>query len=184
MLSQFSNDELKTIGVVTSSKLSKLVVSSSNVQSCFRNINTHTKRIWLTHYYPFLQMRYELRTTVRVSDEWLSVCAICLHTGLNPKGHQAAYALPNLFAAHDNEEPRYKGQRRFANRASRRCGGFLPVVLSGAIHLFKPLSPGAKTATTVSVSPGVKCTSRKTFCPEAGKNFCGLPPDSRFRPWQ
>ncbi|EOA7664305.1 TPA: tyrosine-type recombinase/integrase [Escherichia coli] len=54
-------------------------------------------------------MRYELRTTVRVSDEWLSVCAICLHTGLNPKGHQAAYALPNLFAAHDNEEPRYKG---------------------------------------------------------------------------
>ena len=88
-------------------------------------------------------MRYELRTTVRVSDEWLSVCAICLHTGLNPKGHQAAYALPNLFAAHDNEEPRYKGQRRFANRASRRCGGSLPVVLSGAIHLFKPLSPGA-----------------------------------------
>ncbi|ECV4049894.1 hypothetical protein DKR99_24960, partial [Salmonella enterica subsp. enterica serovar Rissen] len=74
--------------------------------------------------------------------------------------------------------------RRFANRASRRCGGSLPVVLSGAIHLFKPLSPGAKTATTVSASPGVKCTSRKSFCPKAGKNFCGLPPDSRFRPWQ
>nr|WP_193136719.1 hypothetical protein [Escherichia coli] len=80
--------------------------------------------------------------------------------------------------------PGCKGQRRFAHRASRRCGGSLPVVLSGAIHLFKPLSPGAKTATTVSASPGVKCTSRKTFCPEAGKNFCGLPPDSRFRPWQ
>ena len=80
--------------------------------------------------------------------------------------------------------PGCKGQRRFANRASRRCGGALPVVLSGAIHLFKPLSPGADTATTVSASPGVKCTSRKTFCPEAGKNFCGLPPDSRFRPWQ
>ncbi len=77
--------------------------------------------------------------------------------------------------------PGCKGQRRFANRASRRCGGPLPVVLSGAIHLFKPLSPGAKTATTVSASPGVKCTSRKTFCPKAGKNFCGLPPDSRFR---
>ncbi len=29
------------------------------------------------------------------------------------------------------------------HRASRRCGGSLPVVLSGAIHLFKPLSPGA-----------------------------------------
>ncbi|AEE59855.1 conserved hypothetical protein (plasmid) [Escherichia coli UMNK88] len=80
--------------------------------------------------------------------------------------------------------PGCKGQRRFANRASRRCGGSLPVVVSGAIHLFKPLSPGAKTATTVSASPGVKCTSRKTFCPKAGKNFCGLPPDSRFRPWQ
>ena len=80
--------------------------------------------------------------------------------------------------------PGCKAQRRFANRASRRCGGSLPVVVSGAIHLFKPLSPGAKTATTVSASPGVKCTSRKIFCPKAGKNFCGLPPDSRFRPWQ
>ncbi len=80
--------------------------------------------------------------------------------------------------------PGCKGQLRFANRASRRCGGSLPVVVSGAIHLFKPLSPGAKTATTVSASPGVKCTSRKSFCPKAGKNFCGLPPDSRFRPWQ
>ncbi|EFO3457610.1 hypothetical protein DPL54_24755, partial [Escherichia coli] len=32
--------------------------------------------------------------------------------------------------------PGCKGQRRFANRASRRCGGCLPVVVSGAIHLF------------------------------------------------
>ena len=44
--------------------------------------------------------------------------------------------------------PGCKAQRRFANRASRRCGGSLPVVVSGAIHLFKPLSPGADTATT------------------------------------
>ncbi|EEQ9548826.1 hypothetical protein E9J33_003475 [Escherichia coli] len=44
--------------------------------------------------------------------------------------------------------PGCKEQRRFANRASRRCGGCLPVVVSGAIHLFKPLSPGADTATT------------------------------------
>ncbi|PZZ27908.1 hypothetical protein DIV27_26710, partial [Escherichia coli] len=36
--------------------------------------------------------------------------------------------------------PGCKAQRRFANRASRRCGGSLPVVVSGAIHLFKPLS--------------------------------------------
>lgn len=69
-------------------------------------------------------MRYELRTTVRVSDEWLSVCAICLHTGLNPKGHQAAYALPNLFAAHDNEEPRYK---EFAKYNQLYPDQFLPL---------------------------------------------------------
>lgn len=30
----------------------------------------------LTHDYPSLQMRYGVLTTVRVSDEWLSVCAI------------------------------------------------------------------------------------------------------------
>ncbi|ENI6329282.1 hypothetical protein ABZL23_005325, partial [Escherichia coli] len=40
--------------------------------------------------------------------------------------------------------PGCKAQRRFANRASRRCGGSLPVVVSGAIHLFKPLSPGQR----------------------------------------
>ncbi|PSY47395.1 hypothetical protein C7B19_24565 [Escherichia coli] len=77
-------------------------------------------------------MRYELLTTVRVSDEWLSVCAICLHTGLNPKGHQAAYALPNLFAAHDNEEPRYKGQRRFAHALSVVAAG--PCSLPAGCH--------------------------------------------------
>ncbi|MEH5921410.1 hypothetical protein PO642_24985, partial [Escherichia coli] len=41
-----------------------------------------------------------------------------------------------------------KGATPFRARALRRCGGSLPVVVSGAIHLFKPLSPGAKTATT------------------------------------
>ncbi len=60
------------------------------------------------------------------------------------------------------------------------AGAFLPSP-SGAMQ---PRRRGQKTATTVSASPGVKCTSRKTFCPKAGKNFCGLPPDSRFRPWQ
>ena len=50
------------------------------------NIGINTKWIWQTHYCPFLLMRYGVRTTVRVSDEWLSVCAICLHMGLNPKG--------------------------------------------------------------------------------------------------
>ncbi|EPZ6624857.1 hypothetical protein ACXR16_005260, partial [Escherichia coli] len=43
--------------------------------------------------------------------------------------------------------------------------------LPGATHPYESLSPGAKTATTVSASPGVKCTSHKTFCPKAGKNF-------------
>ncbi len=83
-------------------------VAGGNIQRCFGHIGIDTKWIWQTHYCPFLLMRYGVRTTVRVSDEWLSVCAICLHTGLNPKGHQAAYVLPNLFSAHDNEEPGYK----------------------------------------------------------------------------
>ncbi|EGJ4507774.1 hypothetical protein IM073_003984 [Escherichia coli] len=79
--------------------------------------------------------------------------------------------------------PGCKGQRRFAHALSVVAAG--PCSLpAGATHPYESLSPGAKTATTVSASPGVKCTSRKTFCPKAGKNFCGLPPDSRFRPWQ
>ncbi|BCL10921.1 hypothetical protein MYEC719_p20115 (plasmid) [Escherichia coli] len=47
---------------------------------------------------------------------------------------------------------RHPGKRRrdvrrnaVSQTALRRCGGSLPVVVSGAIHLFKPLSPGAKT---------------------------------------
>ncbi|HGD7565402.1 TPA: hypothetical protein ACI696_004091, partial [Escherichia coli] len=59
--------------------------------------------------------------------------------------------------------------------ALRRCGGSLPVVVSGAIHLFKPLSPGAQTATTVSASPGVKCTSHKVFAQNPVKNFAFCP---------
>ncbi len=45
---------------------------------------------------------------------------------------------------HPGKRPPGWGATPFANRASRRCGGSLPVVLSGAIHLFKPLSPGAR----------------------------------------
>lgn len=128
-----------------------------------------------------------------------SISRFICHSGAVPRPANHTFPFPDWFSSSSvfinfslflrgwissNNPGCAKGQRRFANRASRRCGGSLPVVLSGAIHLFKPLSPGAKTATTVSASPGVKCTSRKTFCPEAGKNFCGLPPDSRFRPWQ
>ncbi len=74
------------------------------------------------------------------------------------------------------------GQRRFANRASRRCGGSLPVVLSGAIHLFKPLSPGQRQPQP-SPPVQVKCTSRKTFAQKQAKLLRSAP-DSRFRPWQ
>nr|AWF76099.1 hypothetical protein [Escherichia coli] len=49
-----------------------------------------------------------------------------------------------LRSRHPSKRPQgCKAQRSFANRASRRCGGSLPVVVSAAIHLFKPLSPGA-----------------------------------------
>ncbi len=71
-----------------------------------------------------------------------------------------------------------------ANAWWRCCGGLPPLSLRCHAISFQPRRRGQKTATTVSASPGVKCTSRKTFCPKAGKNFCGLPPDSRFRPWQ
>ncbi len=64
------------------------------------------------------------------------------------------------------------------------AAGPCPLLCPVPFTCLSPLSPGAKTATTVSASPRVKCTSRKTFCPKAGKNFCGLPPDSRFLPWQ
>ncbi|CAI2518485.1 Uncharacterised protein [Serratia ficaria] len=83
VFSQFSNNGIKTIRVVTCSELYKLT-GCSNVQCCFGNINSHTEWIWLTHYYPSLQMRSGVRTTVRVSDEWLSVCASRLLTGYEP----------------------------------------------------------------------------------------------------
>ncbi len=71
--------------------------------------------------------------------------------------------------------PGCTGQRRFANRASRRCGGSLPVVLSGAIHLFKPLSPGANTA---QPSPPVQgeMQSSQNFLPRSRqKTFAVCP---------
>lgn len=107
MLPQFSDDEIKAVST-TGNRKPFNSVAGGNIQRCFGHIGIDTKWIWQTHYCPFLLMRYGVRTTVRASDEWLSVCAICLHTGLNPKGHQAAYVLPNLFSAHDNEEPGYK----------------------------------------------------------------------------
>ncbi len=94
----------------------------------------------------------------------------------------------------DQRNPKYPGwisiyvlldAPRLATLLINRHGGVLPPLLASAIQ--KLTGTGAElvlSATTVSASPGVKCTSRKTFCPKAGKNFCGLPPDSRFRPWQ
>ncbi len=61
------------------------------------------------------------------------------------------------------------------------AAGPLPVVVSGAIHLFKPpVAGGHRQPQPSPPVQGVKCTSRKTFCPEAGKNFCGLPPGQSF----
>lgn len=55
-------------------------------------------------------MRYGVRTTVRVSDEWLSVCAICLHMGLNPKGHQlhTLCQICSLLMITKNQDTRWK----------------------------------------------------------------------------
>ncbi|WHC57830.1 hypothetical protein QJP72_24620 (plasmid) [Escherichia coli] len=86
----------------------------------------------------------------------LSLPVRCVKTlACSDRSGRAASVAPWPALWHPGKRPPgCKGQRRFANRASRRCGGSLPVVLSGAIHLFKPLSPGVKTATTVSASPG------------------------------
>lgn len=82
--SQFSSNGIKTIRVITYSELRKLT-GCSYVQCCFGNINSHTEWIWLTHYYPSLQMRSGVRTTVWVSDEWLGICASRLLTGYEPQ---------------------------------------------------------------------------------------------------
>ncbi|MHB1975486.1 hypothetical protein [Escherichia coli] len=46
--------------------------------------------------------------------------------------------------------------------------------------------PGAPSAPGCLAASGRQARLRQAaaFCPKAGKNFCGLPPDSRFRPWQ
>ena len=65
---------VRLLRVIADCKLSN-ITAGSDVQCGFGNIDAHTKWIWLTHFYPSLQIRYGIRTTVRVSDEWLSVCA-------------------------------------------------------------------------------------------------------------
>ena len=72
--SQSGNNRVKAIRVIADCKLSN-ITAGSDVQCGFGNIDAHTKWIWLTHFYPSLQIRYGIRTTVRVSDEWLGVCA-------------------------------------------------------------------------------------------------------------
>ncbi|WP_212736768.1 hypothetical protein, partial [Escherichia coli] len=72
----------------------------------------------------------------------------------------------------------------FRPRGASACGGPRAVLLPVAISALTPLALREETATTVDANPVLDCTFRKTFCPEAGKTFCGLPPDRRFRPWQ
>ncbi|MBP1523145.1 hypothetical protein IU399_29555 [Salmonella enterica subsp. enterica serovar Worthington] len=69
-------------------------------------------------------------------------------------------------------KPRFTSLRRVPARCSVR-----------AIHLFKPLSPGAKTATTVSASPG-EMHIPQNFLPRSRQKLLRSAPDSRFRPWQ
>ncbi|WP_334472519.1 3'-5' exonuclease [Arsenophonus sp. PmNCSU2021_1] len=60
-------------------------------------------------YYPSLQIRYELRTTVRVSDEWLSVCIIRFATGYKPQGQSDYIHLAKSNRYYYNQISRYKG---------------------------------------------------------------------------
>lgn len=76
--------------------------------------------------------------------------------------------------------PGCKGQRRFAHALSVVAAGPCPLLCPVPFTCLSPCRRGQRRLR----QSRVKCTSRKTFCPKAGKNFCGLPPDSRFRPWQ
>lgn len=67
VLSWHCNDGIKTIVSLAAENRSIVLLAA-----CFGNINSHTDWIWQTHYYPSLQIRYGVRTTVRLSDEWLS----------------------------------------------------------------------------------------------------------------
>ena len=109
MLPQFSDDEIKAVST-TGNRKPFNSVAGGNIQRCFGHIGIDTKWIWQTHYCPFLLMRYGVRTTVRVSDEWLSVCAICLHTGLNPKGHRlhTFCQICSLLMITKNQDTRWK----------------------------------------------------------------------------
>lgn len=60
-------------------------------------------------------MRYGVRTTVRVSDEWLSVCAERLFTGYKPQETTGCIHLAKSNRCYLNQFPRYKGAIFFIN---------------------------------------------------------------------
>ena len=69
VLPQLSDDEINAVST-TGNRKQFNSVAGGNIQRCFGHIGINTKWIWQTHYCPFLLMRYGVRTTVRVSDEW------------------------------------------------------------------------------------------------------------------
>lgn len=121
VLPQFSDDEINAVST-TGNRKPFNSVAGGNIQRCFGHIGINTKWIWQTHYCPFLLMRYGVRTTVRVSDEWLSVCAICLHMGLNPKGHQLHTLCQICSLLMITKNPRIQG-----GRSSTLRGAMFPV---------------------------------------------------------
>lgn len=100
----------ETIGAIYDSKRS-FAGSHANIEGSLSNINTNTDLIWLTHYYPSLHIRIEVPTTVRVSDEWLSSCAIGSTSGfLIPWLSSSCMSLAKSFRCYFNRSLRYKAE--------------------------------------------------------------------------
>ncbi len=83
----------------------------------------------------------------------------------------------------ERQQPGCEGRRRFAHALLVVAAGACPLLYPVPYTRVSPLSPqGAKTATTVSASPGVEIHIHKSFCKSRQK--LSVYPDSRFRPWQ
>lgn len=78
--------------------------------------------------------------------------------------------------------PGCKAQRRFACRASRRCGGSLLISTSGAVTRFSPCRRGLIQPQPATPVQG-EVNSPQNFLP-ARQKLLRSAPDGRVRPWQ
>ncbi|MGW9796979.1 hypothetical protein ACUW9M_005287, partial [Serratia sp. 121840015-2] len=107
VLPQLGNNCIEPISGIFDSEM-RNITGSDDIQSGLRHVDPHTDLIWQTHYYPSLQIRYGVRTTVRVSDEWLGVCAIRLASGCIPLEKTGCIHRAKPYKNNTTEFSRYK----------------------------------------------------------------------------